>query len=106
MQITFLTFDGTPYTVDADEGVTAMEVAINEGIDGIEGDCGGNASCATCHVFVDSKWLEQTGKATPTEEALLAGRSDLAENSRLACQIRLESKLDGLVLQMPESQFI
>ncbi|WP_202984518.1 2Fe-2S iron-sulfur cluster-binding protein [Thiomicrorhabdus xiamenensis] len=106
MQITFLSFDGTSYTVDADEGMTAMEAAINNGIDGIEGDCGGNCNCATCHVFVDPKWSEQVGEASPMEEALLASRSDLAENSRLACQIDLVPELDGLVLQMPESQFI
>jgi ferredoxin, 2Fe-2S len=106
MQITFLGFDGTAYPVEIDEGITAMEAAINEGIEGIEGDCGGNCNCATCHVFVDSKWQEQVGEPSPMEAALLAGRSDIAENSRLACQIRLVPELDGLVLQMPESQFL
>ncbi|OGU20549.1 MAG: 2Fe-2S ferredoxin [Hydrogenophilales bacterium RIFOXYD1_FULL_62_11] len=106
MKITFLAFDGTPYTVDADEGMSAMEAAINEGIDGIEGDCGGNCNCATCHVFVDPGWQLQVGEVSPMEAALLADRSDLADNSRLACQIRLVPELDGLVLQMPESQFI
>ena len=106
MEITFLAFDGTSSTVDADEGMTAMEAAINNGVDGIEADCGGNCNCATCHVFVDSNWNDKLEEASPMEEALLAGRSDVADNSRLACQIKLVPELDGLVLQMPESQFI
>lgn len=106
MQITFLAFDGTPSVVDADAGMTVMEVAIKAGLDGIEGDCGGNCSCATCHVFVTPDWQPHVGPALPMEAALLAGRTDLADNSRLACQIRLVTELDGLILQMPESQFI
>ncbi|MCB1755405.1 MAG: 2Fe-2S iron-sulfur cluster binding domain-containing protein [Gammaproteobacteria bacterium] len=106
MQITFLTFDGVSYSVDVDEGMTAMEAAINQGIDGIAGDCGGNCNCATCHVFVDENWQKKVGEASPMEAALLAARSDLADNSRLACQIPMTEELDGLVLRMPESQFI
>lgn len=106
MQITFLTFDGTHFTVEADVGMNAMEAAINNGVEGIEGDCGGNCNCATCHVFVEQAWQSKVGEPSPMEEALLLDRSDFAQNSRLACQIQLVPELDGLVLQMPESQFI
>jgi 2Fe-2S ferredoxin len=106
MFITYVQPDGTSDLVEADEGLSAMEVAVSHGVSGIEADCGGSCNCATCHVFVADEWIEKVGPPDPVEAALLAGRSDLAENSRLACQIRLETELDGLVLHLPESQFL
>lgn len=83
-----------------------MEAAVQNGVPGIDGDCGGQAACATCHVFVDPDWLDRTGVAEPeTELPLLEFAEGIQENSRLACQIRLTDALDGLILRMPEAQF-
>ncbi len=106
MQITYIQHDGTEHLVEADEGLSAMEVAVGQGIAGIEGDCGGSCNCATCHVFVAPEWSEKVGPPAPMEAALLAGRADLTDRSRLACQIQLGYELDGLVLHLPESQFV
>lgn len=106
MQIIYIQHDGTEHRVEADEGQSAMEVAVSHGIEGIEGDCGGSCNCATCHVFVAPEWTERVGPAAPMEAALLADRSDLTDGSRLACQIKLVPGLDGLVLRLPESQFM
>jgi len=105
-KITFIEADGVEHIVAVAEGTTAMQAALHNAVPGIEGACGGQAACATCHVFVDPAWLSVTG---PAESEIETGMLQLAEevrpNSRLACQITLTADLDGLVLRMPESQF-
>jgi 2Fe-2S ferredoxin len=103
--ITFVAHDGTSRTVETDVGYSAMNAAVNNGIDGILGDCGGSCSCCTCHVFVPDEWRDAVGPAGAGEEDLLSIRDDVAENSRLACQITLTPALDGLVLHMPAEQY-
>jgi len=65
---------------------------------------GGECACATCHIYVDPAWLEKTGERTISENELLNFASTAQENSRLACQIRMDDALDGLRVRMPESQ--
>ena len=65
----------------------------------------GAAACATCHVYVDPAWIARTGQAGEgMEKDMLDFAEDVHENSRLACQIKLTSDLDGLVLRLPEKQ--
>lgn len=105
-RVTYIEANGTEHLVDVPEGTSAMDAAVTNGIPGIDGDCGGQAACATCHVFVDPAWLDTTGRADPeTELPLLELAEGPQDNSRLACQIRLTPELDGLVLRMPEAQF-
>ena len=103
-KVTFIAFDGTPRTVAVSEGTSLMRAATNNGVAGIDGDCGGNCACATCHVFIDDAWIARTGKRTHSEEDMLNLVSGLRDNSRLACQIILEDDLDGLSVALPESQ--
>lgn len=103
--VTFITADNQEYAVTVDAGTTAMDAAINEMVPGIDGDCGGSAACGTCHVYVDKAWQEKTGPAQPGIEAdMLSLTDDVAENSRLSCQITITDELDGLVLHMPAHQ--
>lgn len=105
-KITYIEADGTEHVVDAPEGISAMEAALTNDVPGIDGDCGGQAACATCHVFVDPDWIDRTGRADPEVELPMIELSEgVQDNSRLACQIKLTSALDGLVLRMPEAQF-
>jgi len=105
-RVTYIEASGTEHTVDVPEGISAMEGAVQNGVPGIDGDCGGQAACATCHVFVDPAWIERTGRADPDVELPLIELSeDGQDNSRLACQIKMTAALDGLVLRMPEAQF-
>ena len=103
--ITFIEQDGTRRTVDAETGSTVMEAAIRNGIPGIEAECGGACSCATCHVYVDEAWREKVGKPSPMEEDMLdfAWAPDPAR-SRLTCQLKVTDALDGLVVNLPEKQ--
>ena len=82
-----------------------MRAALTGGVEGIVADCGGEASCATCHVFVDSTWTDRVGGPGLDEDDMLEFTACTRQpNSRLSCQIRMSDELDGLVLNLPESQ--
>ena len=103
-QITFIDASGESRVVKADVGATLMETAINNGVPGIEAECGGACACATCHVYVDEAWFEKTGGPSPMEEDMLDFGYEVKPNSRLSCQIKVTEGLDGLVVRTPERQ--
>ena len=100
MEVTFILQDKTSHTVEAEPGWKLMEVAVDNAIPGIDGDCGGEAACATCHVYVAPEWREATGERTPDEQAMLASTFGVRENSRLSCQIQTSDDLDGLSVEV------
>ena len=104
-KITFIQPDGSPQVVEADAGMTVMEAAKKNLIAGIEAECGGACSCATCHVYVDEAWREKVGPPSEMEEDMLDFAFDVRPSSRLSCQIKVSDALDGLILQVPEKQF-
>ena len=103
-KITYIEFNGTPHEAEVSAGMSVMEGAIDNNIPGIEAECGGACSCATCHVYVDPAWVEKTGKPDHLEKDMLESAYDIQENSRLSCQIEVSDELDGLVVRMPEHQ--
>ena len=104
-KLTYIEANGAEHNVEATAGLSAMEVALSNNIPGIDGDCGGQAACATCHVFVDENWTARVGPPSPHEAQMLELAEDAGTNSRLACQIELQADWDGLVLRMPAAQF-
>ena len=80
-----------------------MEAAYNNGVPGIEAECGGAAACATCHVYVDQDWISKTGRVRDNEDAILFMANDRRSNSRLSCQIRVEEELDGLTVEIADN---
>jgi 2Fe-2S ferredoxin len=103
--ITFIHPDGRAETVEAKDGDSAMFTALSHGVDGIVAECGGSALCATCHVYVDERWISRLGAVADDEDDLLEGTaSQRLPNSRLSCQIKITAELDGLVLRLPERQ--
>lgn len=103
-KITYIEFNGTPHEVEVSTGLSVMEGAINNSVPGIEAECGGCCSCATCHVYVDPDWKEITGKADALERDMLESVMDLRETSRLSCQISVTDEMDGLIVELPELQ--
>lgn len=103
-KIHFFEFGGREHTIDVCPGTSVMQAAVNGGIPGIDGDCGGECACGTCHVYVDPDWLKKTGGRTTAEDELLNFAATLQANSRLACQIQMSDALDGLRVCLPESQ--
>ncbi len=105
MKITFVTAQGDRQDLAASSGETVMQVALNADIRQILADCGGAMSCATCHVHVAAEWVDKVGPASAEEEAMLEMAVDPDETSRLSCQIVLRDDLDGLIINLPKSQF-
>ena len=103
-KITYVEFNGAEHAIDVKTGLSVMEGAVKNNIPGIDADCGGACACATCHVYVDDAWLSKTGEKSAMEESMLDFAENVAENSRLSCQIKVTDALDGLVVRMPESQ--
>lgn len=104
-KITFIEHNGTKHEVEAEAGMTVMEVAVKNTVPGIEAECGGACACATCHVYVEEAWCEATGQPEEMEEDMLDFAFDVRDSSRLSCQIKVTDDLDGLVVNVPEKQF-
>ena len=104
-KITFIQFDGTERIIDAEIGASVMNVAIDNLIVGIDADCGGECSCATCHVIVNPDWINVVGQPSEREDSMLDLNPDREENSRLSCQIEVSDELEGLVVHLPEFQY-
>ncbi|MEM7219169.1 MAG: 2Fe-2S iron-sulfur cluster-binding protein [Pseudomonadota bacterium] len=94
--VTFENIDGTESVVDVDSAQSLMEIAVNEGLEGIDGECGGACACATCHVEVAEAWYEKVGKPEDMELDMLDFCEELTERSRLGCQVFMTDDLDGL----------
>jgi 2Fe-2S ferredoxin len=105
VNVTFIEHNGSEHTIQAKPGNSLMQAAVSNSVPGIDADCGGSCSCATCHVYVQEKWIDKVGTVNPTEEAMLSLSTDRQANSRLSCQIQLSEDLDGLVVNTPEFQF-
>lgn len=103
-KVTYIQHDGTETVIDVKNGLTVMEGAVKNNIPGIDADCGGACACATCHVYVKDEWLAKTGAKSAMEESMLDFAEGVEPNSRLACQIKMSDALDGLVVNLPESQ--
>ncbi len=86
-KITYIAADGSARTLDVADGESLMEAAVANGVPGIDGDCGGNCACATCHVHVDAAWLAAAGEKSDMEAAMLDFAEGVTADSRLACQI-------------------
>lgn len=59
--------------------------------------CGGNASCSTCHSFLDQVSYRTAGEIDEDEADVLDSLNDSERGptSRLTCQIPWESDLEG-----------
>ena len=104
-KITYNTHDDKTHTIDVQNGLTVMEGAIQNDIPGIDADCGGECSCATCHVLIDADWMTKVGQPSDQEESMLDLNPDREVNSRLSCQISVNDDLDGIIVRLPEFQY-
>jgi len=104
-KIVYVDASGVERAIDASHGESVMAAAVRNGVPGIIGECGGNASCATCHVWVRSEFADEVGTPGDFETDMLEmAVSDLRDGSRLSCQIPITEALDGLVVDVPPSQ--
>ena|ERR1700733_6006517 len=104
-KITFIDRKNNAKSITVDDDGTVMHAAVNHGIKGIVAECGGNAICATCHVYVDEPWIAMVGAPEHDESMLLdTTAAERRPNSRLCCQIMVTRALDGLTLYLPDKQ--
>ena len=104
-KIKYIEHSGTEHEIDVANGLTVMEGAVQNDIQGIDADCGGGMACATCHVYVNEEWFDKLSKKEDGEEDMLDFAFEVKESSRLSCQITVDDTLDGLVVSIPEKQF-
>ena len=103
-KIIYKDYNGNSKTIDVENGLTVMEGAIQNDIPGIDADCGGSMACATCHVYVEDKWLNKIKKAEEAEVDMIDMAHEPKKNSRLSCQLIVSNELDGLIVTTPEKQ--
>jgi 2Fe-2S ferredoxin len=92
--------NGAQQDVDIPEEISLslMEVLKASGYN-ILATCGGMALCATCHVQV-LKGLANLPVAGNDEMDMLDTLPDANFDSRLACQIRMTSNLNGMIFKI------
>jgi 2Fe-2S ferredoxin len=103
-KIVFEEPDGTERELDIADGQSVMEGAVRAGVVGIDADCGGACSCATCMVYVAAEWLDRLPAKKSDETAMLDFSPHVQPSSRLSCQIEVSPALAGLHLKVPPSQ--
>lgn len=100
-KITFITSDKESIILEGTSG-SVMQLAVDNGVSGIDGDCGGVCSCATCHVHVAPEHVDKTGEASEIETDMLELDENVSEYSRLCCQLEISEELDGVVLHVAQ----
>lgn len=101
-QITYVQPGGHTQTISVPTGKSVMRAAMENNIEGIVAECGGNAMCATCHVYVeavDATLLPPVGEEE--DDMLDCTAAERLASSRLSCQL---AATDGLTIRIPEEQ--
>lgn len=102
--VIYIQSDGTTHSVDAPLDRTLMQIALDNSVPGILGDCGGSCSCATCHGYFEAPWSDKLPPVNESEQFMLEGVIDPRPGSRLCCQIKMQPELDGIVVHLPAEQ--
>lgn len=102
-KITFIDVNGNSRECEVPSGISVMEGAIQNGIEGILAICGGSCACSTCHSYIDEAWMDAVGKPDEIEDSTLELAMDRRPNSRLTCQIEVTDALDGLVVHVAQN---
>ena len=93
-------------TIEVKAGQSLMKAAVGANIEGVAADCGGSLTCATCHVMVREPWLSQLPAMTEDEDGMLDFAACARQaNSRLSCQITLTEAMNGMLIDLPASQY-
>ena len=104
--ITFRQATGETKECELEAGISLMELAIKNDVEGILAECGGAAACATCHVHLTPEWEGKVGDISAVEEDMLEFAVDVRPGeSRLSCQITLTDDMAGLTVNLPSAQF-
>lgn len=100
----FVSYTGERTSLNANDGDVIMQVAVQNGLPGIDGDCGGQCACATCHVYIDTPWADKLPAMEALEDQMLDLANERRGTSRLSCQLTVTPELDGIEIGLPEGQ--
>ena len=104
-KIVFIDASGKRTEIEAKLGISIMNNAVDNGIEGIDAECGGCLSCATCHGYVAERWHDKIPEAGEDEKVMVECAIDVRPTSRLTCQIVMTEELDGIEIEVPASQY-
>lgn len=104
VRITCIQSDGREEVLDVESGTSVMQAIMSNDVPGLIAECGGACSCATCHVYLDDRWVDKVPVKGDGEDAMLEAACDLKANSRLSCQVAVTPELDGLIVHIPRTQ--
>lgn len=105
ISIRFIHADGSAQVIQAELGQSLMKAAVDANVHGIEADCGGSLTCATCHVMIGEPWAAMLAAPVPDEIDMLDfASSPVVPESRLSCQVRLTPEMDGMEVRLPATQ--
>lgn len=102
VKINFIIEDGSKVEIEAQEGLSVLEIAHQNNID-LEGACEGSLACSTCHVIVDPEYYTKLPEAEEAEEDMLDLAFGLTQTSRLGCQIIVSKDIDGITFKLPSA---
>jgi len=94
---------GDCWEIAARAGDSVMDCAVDNGVPGIKAQCGGGCTCSTCHCYVREPWYARVGEAQGDEADILEFTPGHRRTSRLSCQIQLTPELDGIEIDIPDS---
>jgi 2Fe-2S ferredoxin len=103
-KIVFIEPGGARREITAPVGITLMEAARQNGIQGVVAQCGGACACATCHVYIDPAWTTKLEPREDMEEGMLETAWEPRENSRLSCQVHVTAEMEGMQVTVPRQQ--
>jgi 2Fe-2S ferredoxin len=104
ISITFVSHSGETRYVSAQPGISLMQAAKLNGVPGVLAECGGSCACATCHVYISPEWADIVGGPSEMESLIIEFAQEQGEHSRLACQVKLTDRLNGLIVTLPADQ--
>ena len=103
-RVVFIHPDGSREAHDLEAGLSVMDAALDNEVDGIEAQCGGGCTCSTCHCYVEPPWDKLVDPPVMEELELLEYVCDREPSSRLSCQLFLSENLDGFTVRLPTRQ--
>jgi len=102
--VVYVNDDGSQITVDTPVATSLMRAALGNQVPGIVGECGGSATCGTCHVYVDHTTENFDPPSGDEDDMLEWTAAPRAENSRLSCQLVPTQESAHLIVRVPAKQ--
>jgi len=96
--VTFRQKDGQEITTNAENGLSLMVAAVEKNIEGIKAVCNGCCSCGTCHISIVPALQNKLSTMYSGEKQVLSKLRNCQQGSRLACQVIVDEKLEGITV--------